>query len=154
MADKQNKILNSPILDFTLVALPDENNSEINISGSNQKKLLIVCEMEEDHTANINLLEKILGAVKYNLIDDCKIICLKQDQSISFSNFDKVDGFKNALIFGPISRKLGLNFEFKWYYPIEHNDCKFLFADHLSVIQSDKARKGALWGALQEMFLS
>ncbi len=154
MANKQNKILNSPILEFTLTAVPNENNSEINISGSNQKKFLIVCEMEEDHTANINLLEKILGAVKYNLNDDCQVICLKQNQSLSFSKIDKKEGFKNVLIFGPIARKLGLNFEFKWYDPIEHNDCRFLFADHLSVIQSDKAHKGALWGALKEMFLS
>jgi len=109
--------------------------------------------VEEDHTANINLLEKILGAVKYNLNDDCQLICLKPNQSVSFSGIDKQGGFKNALIFGPISRKLGLNFDFKWYYPIEHNGCKFLFANHLSVIQSDKAHKGALWGALQEMFL-
>ena len=153
MAEKQNKISNSPILDFTLVAIPDEDKSEISISGSNQKKLLIVCEEEEDHTANIGLLEKILGAVKYNLDDDCRLICLKTNQSLSFSAINKKDGFENVLIFGPISRKLGLNFDFKWYYPIEHNDCKFLFANHLSIIQSDKAHKGALWGALQEMFL-
>lgn len=153
MANKQNKILNPPLLDFTLIAIPEENNSELNISGSNQKKLLIVCEVEEDHDANISLLEKILGAVKYNLKDDCRLICLKPNQSISFSMFNKKDGYENALIFGPISKKLGLNFEFKWYYPLEHNGCKFLFANHLSVIQSDKAHKGALWGALKEIFL-
>jgi len=152
MAIKQNKIPNPPILDFSIVALPDDDPSEIKPAGSNQRKLLIVCELEADHAANITLLEKILAAVKYNLSNDCQLICLKQNQSISFSTFASKNGFKNVLIFGPISRKLGLNFDFKWYYPIEHNDCTFLFANHLSVIQSDKAHKSALWGALQEMF--
>ncbi len=153
MSEKQNNIPQIPDLDLAFISVPEQDLQEINVSGSNQKKLLIVCEEEEDQAANINLLQKILEAVKFNLEQDCLFVSLKQNQGINFAALHKKESFKNVLIFGPISRKLGLNFEYEWYYPVQHNGCQYLFANRLSVIANDRTHKGALWGALKEVFL-
>ena len=67
MTKKGNNILQVPDLSFSLISLPDPHLDTTELIGSNQKKLLIVCEEEEDHATNINLLEKILEAVQFNL---------------------------------------------------------------------------------------
>jgi len=154
MTEKENNILQASFLDFPIICSAEHDISKINSSGSNQKKLLIVCQEEEDHNANINLLEKILEAVNYKLDTDCLLVCLGANEGLNFSALQQTSEFKNVLIFGSIARKLGLNFEFEWYYPLHHQDVRFLFANSLSVIAQDRKHKGALWTALKEMFLS
>ena len=60
--------------------------------------------------------------------------------------------FDNLLVFGFPPSYFGLNLDIITYQPIHFNDCGFLFADDLSLLESDKQLKGALWIGMKELF--
>lgn len=64
---------------------------------------------------------------------------------------------RRIMVFGISGKRLGLHFLIPNYAPIVVNDKTYLFADDLSVIQSEKAagnarKAGALWQAVKAAF--
>jgi len=148
---KSNFILNPDFFTTNLYNVSDEKNSDLNLRGSNQKRLVIVYR-----TNNVPLdeafLAKILNAVQFDLQQDTTLIELRKDQNFSFKNISKSLSPKHLISLGVTPKNLGLNLTNQLYKPKNIENCCFLFTDKLSEIAEDKNKKGALWGCLQSMF--
>jgi len=150
---KSNFILNPDFFSTNLYIVSGEKKSELNISGSNQKHLIIVYRAEKS-AFDRTFLEKILGAVHYDLEQDTTLIELKEDQQFSFQDFSKSLTPRHLISFGIAPKELGLNLNSQVYQIRNIANCRFLFANNLSEISKDKNQKAALWGCLQSMFIN
>jgi len=154
MSQKENFILNHTFFDKQIFVVNTAENTLKNSTGSNQKNLFIVYQVNESESNEINFLEKILSAVKYDLKEDVLLVGVTQKEQIGFQDIKAIKKIKDVILLGVTPDQLGLRFESSFYQPIQCNDCRFLIAHSLSEIESDKKWKGALWNALQEMFLN
>ena len=154
MSEKENNILNGQFFDTKLFVIDDTDETLKNTTGSNQKKLCIVCKTEEVSSEDLEFLKKILSAVKYDLKEDVLLVSITQNQALGFSSIRTNHNIKDAIIFGINPQSLGLHFKVNLYQPFSCNQCRFLFAHSLKEIANKKEWKGALWTALQEMFLN
>ncbi len=154
MDKKENNILNKNFFDTKIFVVKDTDNTLKNTTGSNHKKLSIVCKAEETSSQELDFLKKILSAVKYDLKEDVLLVNITSDQHIGFNTLRTNEGIKDAIIFGMNPQDLGLHFKANLYQPLFCNECRFLFAHSLQEIANKKEWKGALWSALQEMFLN
>lgn len=154
MGTKENNILNSDFFDTKLFVVKNTDNTLKNASGSNQKKLCIVCRTDEASSQELEFLKKILSAVKYDLKEDVLLVNITQNQDLGFNAIRTNHEIKDAIIFGINPQNLGLHFKANLYQPFSCNQCRFLFAHSLKEIANKKEWKGALWTALQEMFLN
>lgn len=150
---KSNFILNPDFFSTNLYIVSDEKKSDLNLRGSNQKRLIIVYRADKASLDEV-FLTKILGAVQYDLQQDTTLIELREDQNFSFQNISKSLAPQHLISLGVPPKDLGLNLTNQLYQPRTINNCCFLFTNILSEIAEDKNKKGALWGCLQTMFVS
>lgn len=148
---KENFILDPNFLGKHLTVVPDVKTDRFDISGSNQKRLMLVCTIS-DKNAHADFLSKILKAVHYDLTQDVVWIALTDKQDFRFIDWQSTWQPKHFISFGLPPMQTGLNFNERLYHIFELGECRFLFSDSLEAISQDKAKKGALWEKLQEMF--
>jgi len=148
----ENNILSNQFLDYSVIALQDIEEVIKNCEGSNQKKLLVVYNSYKTEAESIEFLKKILGAAKFDIQDDILLLGTTSKQGFSFISMRTKVAFDNLLVFGFPPSYLGLNLDITTYQPVHFNDCGFLFADDLSLLESDKQLKGALWLGMKELF--
>ena len=150
---------------------PDENKEEVSetpeatiaeptevyakplpTSGSNLKHCIVLVESSEEllETELKTLLENILKAVKRSL-DDILLVNIKDASEDQLQGLLAEQNHRHLLNFG--STKLNLLKEQPHYQVLKENHKFYLNADDLGQVQSDVAKKKALWSALQEMFL-
>ena len=156
----ENDIPQSAFLDFSVVPLKEPQEVLEKCSGSNQKKLLVVFDEKDESEERIEFLKKILAAAKFDIKEDILLLKITDKSTFSFialrtkvAQTHPSGGIDNLLVFGFEPKQLGLNLEVQKYNPFHFYDCGFLFAEGLSVIENDKALKGALWGGMKELFL-
>lgn len=150
----ENFILNSKFFDSTVVRVPESEPETSLYSGSNQKKLLIVSQMDTNQkTTDIAFLKKIFASVSVDLERDASLMVLTQNKEFSWKSITKSVDFDQLIFFGKDPKKIGLQFHYEWYNIFEHQQCRFLIAEPLDLIAADRSRKGSLWAALKEMFL-
>jgi DNA polymerase III psi subunit len=132
-----------------------QTEAEGSFIGNNQKHLLIVIADESDkNDANTEFLSKIIAAIQYNLNDDAVRVFIENDTKLTISTNIMQYNSKDILIFGLSNQQLGIFVQQKKYQPFELQGVRYLFADNLSEIQTQKELKGALWDALKRMFLA
>jgi len=148
----ENNILSNQFLDYSVIALQEIDEVIKNCKGSNQKKLLVVYNSNKTKAESMEFLKKILGAAKFDIQDDILLLGTTSKQGFSFISIQTKVPFDNLLVFGFPPSYLGLNLDLKTYQPIHFNNCGFLFADDLSILESDKQLKGALWLGMKELF--
>ena len=148
----ENNILSNQFLDYSVIALKEVDEVIKNCIGSNQKKLLVVYNSNKTEDQSIEFLKKILGAAKFDIQDDILLLGTTSKQGFSFISMRTKVAFDNILVFGFPPAYLGLNLDIIPYQPTHFNDCGFLFADDLSLLELNKQLKGALWIGMKELF--
>ena len=98
-------------------------------------------------------LTKIIAAVKYDLKRDTLLCVLPIDEKLSMQTILKKHPAQKILIFGIEPKTIALHLQLPAYQVIEWNNLQLLQADSLSKINGQNKLKGALWNALQQMFL-
>ena len=128
--------------------------AEVVLFGENKKQMLIIIEDEnEQNDANIDFLEKIITAIKYDFKQDCTYFLLPKKEKISITALVSKHQIKDLLVFGINNTQLGIYANQKKYQPFYIQQVTYIFADNLSEIQAQKELKGALWDALKKVFL-
>ncbi len=99
-------------------------------------------------------LSKILKATGLQVYLHAVPIQLTPDQSFMFFEHFSVSPFKQVISFGCPPEKMGLRIKHALYKPFTFRSISWLFCEELVQIQNDKQRKGLLWNALKDIFLS
>ncbi|MFK8005945.1 MAG: hypothetical protein AB8H03_06225 [Saprospiraceae bacterium] len=156
----ENNISQSAFLDFSVIPLNEPLEMLKKCSGSNQKKLLVVFNKNDESEERLEFLKKILAAAKFDIEKDILLLKITPKETFSFialrtkiAQTHSSGGIDNLLIFGFEPKHFGLNLEVQKYVPFHFYENGFLFADGLSMIENDKALKGALWGGMKTLFL-
>ena len=146
--------LNNSFYDFTAYNISDSENIRSVVSGDNARHILIGF-LDEQRDELETFLKKIITAAKIDIEKDCLI--LRGDaENVSLPSFAQLKSkskIKKLVLFGINGKDLGFNIETHLYIPFAFNNCQFLFADKLSVIENSQERKKALWSGLQTLFL-
>ncbi|MEM8908826.1 MAG: hypothetical protein AAGD05_13350 [Bacteroidota bacterium] len=148
----ENVILNSKFFDKKIFLHPEADSWQNSLRGGNQKKVLVVYDKAQASASELRLLQKILLAVNLELPKDVLLLALETGQSSSFSALKTQYELQTVLIFGTNTQNLGLHFQQNKYEVITCQQTRFLLADELPQIASDKNLKATLWQALQLLF--
>ena len=151
--------MNSKFKDFKIFAVPETNKLLKRLKGDNQSGVLIVWESVEESEEIEAFLAKILSAVQLDLKRDSSLIQLHPNEKMRFTQVKDKLSSKYLISFGIQPGRLGLHFENQPYQFIQHQDVTYLFADNLMEIYEErqaggKQKSGALWKALQAIFLN
>lgn len=110
-----------------------------------------VVVVQEANASNLALLEKILGAVKQNLKEDCLVI--QQKEAVAFKHILQMVSVERLLVFGWTPIDLGLHLSIRPYQPVTFAGIQLLFSPNLAVIAANKNKeKQQLWTQLQILF--
>lgn len=139
------------ITDELLFAVP-ERTIESFAEGRYARQILVLA-LEETSPSNREFLIKILGATQLSLTDDCLLAQVPDGEPLSVPQFIREKQPAQVLVFGLIPSQLGLTIQIPLYQATEFYGTTWLFADALSVLEPDKAKKGQLWTALKALFL-
>lgn len=157
----ENDISQSTFLDFSVIPLKETLEILKKCIGSNQKKLLVVFNENDESEERLEFLKKILAAAKFDIKEDILLLKITPKEAFSFialrtkvAQTHPSSGIDNLMVFGFEPKYFGLNLEVQKYVPFHFYENGFLFADGLSMIENDKALKGALWGGMKELFLT
>ncbi|MGB0862539.1 MAG: hypothetical protein ACPG19_03115 [Saprospiraceae bacterium] len=121
--------------------------------GTNEKQTIIFIQSTDDTDELMAFLTKIIAAVKYDLKRDTLLCVLPIDEKLSMQTILKKHPAQKILIFGIEPKTIALHLQLPAYQVIEWNNLQLLQADSLSKINGQNKLKGALWNALQQMFL-
>ena len=149
---QNNEPLLPDFLDFDVYPF-NEKDWESWCQGTNKKETLIVISATDNSDELTAFLTKIIGAVKYDLNRDTLLCVLPSDNKLSLQTILKKHPIKKVLIFGVELPKLALHLQLPIYQSIKWNNLELLRVDTLSKISQNKQLKGALWNALQAIFL-
>lgn len=149
----ENDILSTGFLDFQLFLANDQIPEVISNNQSKIFNSLVVFESETEDEVLENLLTKILTAVNLEIKKDVCLLSLTAENAFSFVRIKTKSNIEKVILFGVPPIKLGINLDLKLYQPILFQDCLFLLAHSLQVINADKSKKLQLWNCLQEIYL-
>ena len=145
--------MDTAFFDFTVYKISDSTNINESLTGDNQRHILIGFLDEQQNTLE-TFLNKIIGSAKLDLEKDCLILRGSAESPIpTFAQIKSFQKIEKAVFFGLTGKDLGLNIETHLYIPFAFNNCHFMFADKLSLIENSVERKKALWTGLQTLFL-
>ena len=124
---------------------------ELIVEGNQSNPKLIFIVLNADEKVHLSFLDKILMAIGLDRMTD--VVTIFYDKG-NIPIHKKVSSSVNSkvLVFGIPPKKLGLNFSYQQYESVSLDSTKYLFANNLEDIQSDKRKKLALWNILQIMF--
>ncbi len=143
--------LTKDFFDFEIFVTPDTNDLP-ELSGKNQKKLLVVVEKSDYTTEASGLLVKIIQAVGFQLAEDALLLQLERDTVISAQSIRLQHEIDYLISFGIPLVQLGIHLQIPAYQISKHGDIQLLLADKLEHTAAQKSAKAALWKALQAMF--
>ena len=134
--------------EMNLVAAAPENFLAT-CRGSNEKLIFVGIQLETDEEARLFFLKKILSAVQIDLQKDALFASFGDPDSGSFIQLLRKKGVEKCLLFGLEPARLGLGISVRLNESFVFYGCRFLFAEKLSAIENDVAKKQQLWAALK-----
>lgn len=141
-------LLSNELLFFTA-----EKSALAEAEGGFARRVAVLALEEPGAAANRDFLAKVLTAASLNLAQDALLAEIPAGESRALAP-DLTERRPNqVLVFGLSPAQLGLSFEVQAYQPLAFYGCQWLFADKLSALEPDKAKKTQLWSALKQMFL-
>jgi hypothetical protein len=143
--------------DTNIFSLPETGKQHLDLLGNNQKAVLVVLRVKEWNQELHTFLGKILGAVQLNLDEDTHCLNITNHPTISFSQLNQKQPYRQVICFGLKPEELGVNIHAQMYQPFVLSDVHWLFANDLQAIYEErqagkKQMAGALWKALKDMF--
>lgn len=120
--------------------------------GNFTKKILILALSELNTPGNIEFITKVLSAANLDLLEDTLFAEIPANTPVNcFTGL--MERPKFILVFGLHPAQVGLAALVQPYQTVDLNGSTWLFADSLSVLEPDRAKKGKLWEALKGIFL-
>lgn len=129
-----------------------EANNPTSISGEGEKGLIIVIS-QKDMDQNIQTLQGLVKAIKFDIEKDVKILTL-ETQSIEINTILNQLSLNTLILIGITPDQVGFSLNAKKYFLYKMENFSLLLSDSLSEINADKSKKMAFWKNLQERFLS
>lgn len=129
-----------------------EANSPSSISGEGQKGLIIVIS-QKDMDQNIQTLQGLVNAIKFDIEKDVKILTL-DEQFININTTLSQQEYNTLILIGISPDQIGFSINAKQYFLYNMEKISLLITDSLAVMNADKSKKMAFWKNLQERFLS
>ena len=139
--------------DFTIFSINEPSEVLKSVKGSNNKGLFILLNTENDAEQHLDLLKKILGAIQYQLDQDAALYLCTPKEAFKLIDLSKKMNIQYVISFGISPKNLGVNQYFELYKAKQVGEMNMLFAHNLNDIATQTKLKGALWGALQGIFL-
>jgi hypothetical protein len=122
--------------------------------GKNQQKIVICVSYEGlafIPDQQLEFLANILKACKLTLAD-VAIINLQQTGPLTYQQLQQETQYRYLLLFGNEASILSLPVNFPGYQVQAFNNCTYLSADPLELIEADKELKTRLWTSLKKIF--
>lgn len=113
---------------------------------------ILVGITDTDAENQLSYLSKILNAVGFELSQDIILLNLPQKSQCSLAATIRQYNIHTVILFGLTPESVGLQIQSRLYQPISVAEVKFLFADVLSGINGNDAKRSALWLALKQIF--
>jgi hypothetical protein len=137
-----------------LVYRVSESSVLENTKGQFAKRILVIVKTETGiEIQSIEFVEKVLTAAKIDLAIDTLLYTTEKTEPIRLFPFAEGKKPDKIIVFGFEPAQIGLNINFYWYFPFVFSDINFLFAEKISLLETDRDRKMKLWNALKSMFL-
>lgn len=141
------------MLSNELLFLAAEKTALADARGDYAKKVSVLVWEEPQALSNRDFLEKVLAAAQLDLTRDTLLAEIPGGEPRAIAPDLQEHKPAYLLIFGLPPSQLGLAIEPQPYQPLNFLGYTWLFADKLSAIEVDKAKKTQLWTALKQMFL-
>jgi hypothetical protein len=126
-----------------------------NAVGKFESRILVIVNNESGvEGKSLDFIEKVLTAAKIDLAKDTALLSIEKIEPIKLFPFPKSKIPLKVLVFGLEPNQLGLNINFQWYQHFVFSGITFLFAEKISLLETDRDRKMNLWNALKSIFLS
>jgi len=122
------------------------------ISGDGEKGLIIVIS-QKDMDQNLQTLQGLVKAIKFDIEKDVKILTL-ETQSIEINSILNQLSLNTLILIGITPDQVGFSLNAKKYFLYKMEKFSLLLSDSLSEINADKSKKMAFWKNLQEQFLN
>lgn len=151
--------MNADFLDFPVYEVPDAAGLAQQVKGQLNRGILVITNEPDNTSGPDNFLSKILSAVKIDQEEATGLLVLTEQTANWLAPLLHSLKVKYLLTFGISPSQLGIRIEASLYQPVFLNDLTLLWSDPLSVIRQtreagDPRRAGALWKAMQHLFLS
>ncbi|MFN0173607.1 MAG: hypothetical protein ACKVU0_03075 [Saprospiraceae bacterium] len=140
------------LLSNELLFIVADKSALAEAEGGFAREVMVLTLKEPNAGTNRDFLSKILLAANLNLEQDALLAEIPANEARSLASELKERKPKQVLVFGLSPTQLGLSFEVQAYQPLAFYGSTWLFADHLSALESDKSKKTQLWSALKQMF--
>ena len=121
--------------------------------GNNKKNLLILVSKEETpflEDAELNFLSSVLAACKFSLADVA--IVNMQNSAADYASLIHFFNSKHVLLFNVAPQVIDLPLNFPHFQIQKFDQCIYLSAPALNIIETDKTAKGKLWSSLKNLF--
>lgn len=138
-------------MQYNYYRLPDKPTNSIS-KLSDEKKVIIFLHTQENNTATISFLTKMMGALEIDLKEGCHIVNIDPNQNVNGSDLFRIEKPLNLIFFGIEAKNLGLTTKWPPYRCIQLVNHKIILSEKISSIENDKARKLKLWNELKYMF--
>ena len=149
MQPVKNDIPNNHFFDFEIFMLNEEFPGKI--TGENQRKILVVTQPAPTK-AEMLFLEKVLTAVKVDVVKDIALAVAEEKQTFNLFDVLRKLPTERVLIFGLTPPQCGLNLNLTKYQPLVHSGVQILLCNQLAEIENNQQLKRHLWSALQQIF--
>ncbi|MEO7175347.1 MAG: hypothetical protein ABIV51_05820 [Saprospiraceae bacterium] len=143
--------MSNPFESSSFYAIPTGLHPDINITGENQKGLVVVYRSEKSQKEAKLFLEKIVSAIKMDPDRDAKFIYLPPKHSISLFSMN-IEPINQILLFGISPAEIGIHILFETYtnFPVQKSR---LFVCHsVDLLAENVELKKGLWTKLQNIF--
>lgn len=145
-------------IDFPIFQAPEYDAFSESCRGENQRKTLILFASSEDTEELNTFLAKILAAVKLDLQKDVLLLPLPEEERMHLSSIIRKEKIATVIVFGIPFNRLGVHISTSVYQPVAAGSIQWLYAHSLTDIyterqQGGRQKAGALWRALQSLFL-
>ena len=116
-------------------------------NGKEDASLLIILPDPCDH---MELVQKILGAINVQDLNQVKQLHLKHSDGISLYELIKDSNVNQIISFGFPVTQLGMHIDHRPYGVIEFKGLQMIVSADLDVVSVNADHKKALWGALKK----
>jgi hypothetical protein len=121
--------------------------------GQFAKGILLLLLEEPAAPGNEAFLAKVLAAAQLDLEQDTLRFGLGASDRLDVAALLRARPAQHILVFGIAPEHIGLRLDTHPYQWLHFQGANWLFADALSTLEPDRAKKGLLWAALKANFL-
>lgn len=151
--------MNPSFFDFDLYAAPESNLMQLELKGQGQRAIFIAYFGDDEQQLLTGFLKKIVQAAELKLEADTRYLSLTSKANFSLLPLSNALSCTTCIVFGWTPKELGLQFQVPTYQIMNFSGVRILFADALLSIYEErqaggKAKSGALWNALKQLFLN